>query len=63
MKPHGQTQVLEVLAIRHENIASNECLHGNAVLAICQVDTIILGHIFMIYGYNLKEPMGQLKPN
>ena len=30
--PSVSSQVLEVIAMKHENISSNECLHGNTVL-------------------------------
>ena len=49
-------QVLEVMAINHKNNASNKCLHSNTVsMRYCYVDTIVLGHILIIYSNNFKR--------
>ena len=54
-----QSQALEVKAINHKNNASNKCQHSNTkywqYLRYCYVDTVVLGHILMIYGNNFKR--------
>ena len=49
------SQALEVMAINHKNNASNKCLRSNTTVLLCYVDTIVLGHILMIYGNNFKR--------